>query len=788
MPIIPLEPNTTLHNKRYLIVRIIGYGGFGNTYLAFDRTFKNNCVVKEFALDMICTRDSTNATIAILHERENEMAKWLDKFTEEARNLALIRHIGVVNVFDTWREKGTAFYAMEHIEGGELPDSTEETWKPMAWTEAKKIAVALLEALQAVHKVGLFHGDIKPANILIDKESKLPILIDFGTARSLKKAQDKTATSLAYTAGYAPIELQDRSRSKETNSSSDLYSWAMVVIGLVKKHYNDGWPIDANTRIMLSDENLDKYGEKFLHKWLANLLPNSVISILANCLQLDSNQRPQSANVVLEQLKNSKQNPFYPQNQSDLNFRIRNENTILEQEDNKTILEQEDNKTVREQDDNKIVQEQSYENFLSKQEQNKSDFHEEKPSFHEEKPSFRAEEPSFRAEKTRTNNIIMFALIVGIIGIVFFFGRTEPTVCDDDTTLINGECVLREESSIRASSLTTETPISGREEVPTNRREEAPTSGREEAPTNGREEASTNGREEASTNGREDASTTGRVTPTSEREEPTNRIEAPEGFVLIQAGSFTMGSPDNEVERTRWNNDERPQHRVRITRSFYMQRFEVTQGEWRALMGNNPSHFSSSGDGRSCGSNCPVENVNWWEALAYANALSESKGLRECYVLSGCRDRPGNDMECRNASLNSNCGYRLPTEAEWEYAARAGTRTMFYNGESTPEDIAWYDSNSRRKTHPVGQLGANSWGLYDMSGNVREWCWDLYNANYYGSSPTNNPMGPNSSEQRILRGGSWSDSDSNTRSARRGTYSPDSCRNNFGFRLVSSAP
>ena len=636
MPIIPLDPKTTLHNKRYLIIKILGYGGFGNTYLAFDQTLNNHCVVKEFALDMICTRDSTNATISILHKREGEMAKWLDKFTEEARNLSLIRHIGVVNAFDIWWEKGTAFYAMEYIEGGELQDPAKNTWTPIAWTEAKRLAIAILEALKAVHEAGLLHGDIKPANILIDKKTRQPILIDFGTARSLKKAQDKTATSLAYTVGYAPIELQDRSRSKEANSSSDLYSWAMVVIGLVKKHHDKGFPIDAKTRIMLNKGNLDEYNEEFLKKWLANSLPNSVISILASCLRLNSKQRPQSASIVLKQLKNSEQNlpkqdPFYSQNQSNLN-------SIFEQDNNKTLLERND------------------ENIHLKQ--NESDS--------------RAEKPKVRNSKT--NKITIFALVIGIVvmvvivGIGLFFVETVPP---------------------------------------------------------------------------------------------------PEGFVLIPAGSFLMGSPSSELGRDR---DER-QHEVDITHSFYMQTHEVTQGEWQALMGNNPSHFSS------CGSDCPVENVTWYEALAYANALSDSEGLQECYVLLNCLGRPGNQMECEDVSLNSDCGYRLPTEAEWEYAAKAGSRTAFYNGEQMPDDIAWYDANSNRRTHPVGEKAPNSWGLYDMSGNVWEWCWDRYEErDRYEEG------------DRIGRGGSWLESAENVRSSLRGGGRPYDYDFNIGFRLVRSVP
>ena len=196
---------------------------------------------------------------------------------------------------------------------------------------------------------------------------------------------------------------------------------------------------------------------------------------------------------------------------------------------------------------------------------------------------------------------------------------------------------------------------------------------------------------------------------------------------------------------------------------------------------NNPSGFSS------CGSDCPVENVNWWEALAYANALSTSENLQECYVLSDCTNSPGNNMQCNEVSWTSNCfGYRLPTEAEWEYAIRAGTRTAFYNGESTPGNIAWYNSNSNSRTHPVAQLEANLWEIYDMSGNVWEWCWDWYEA--YDSLPATDPMGPDSGFLRVLRGGSWRNSASLARSACRHIGGPDYRSNRLGFRLVSSAP
>ena len=259
---------------------------------------------------------------------------------------------------------------------------------------------------------------------------------------------------------------------------------------------------------------------------------------------------------------------------------------------------------------------------------------------------------------------------------------------------------------------------------------------------------------------------------------------APGGFVRISAGSFQMGSPRSESGR---DYDE-TQHRVTITRDFYLQAHEVTQGEWRSLMGNNPSRFSS------CGDDCPVENVNWWEAVAYANALSRREGLQECYTLAGCGSTdPGEDMECSSVSfVGLDCrGYRLPTEAEWEYAARAGTTTAWYCGssESCVGRIAWYDDNAGGRTHPVGEKAANDWGLYDMSGNVWEWVWDWYDSDYYSSSPSRDPAGPRTGQNRGHRGGSWNYFARNVRSAYRSVSAPGSRGNRFiGFRLARSAP
>ena len=239
---------------------------------------------------------------------------------------------------------------------------------------------------------------------------------------------------------------------------------------------------------------------------------------------------------------------------------------------------------------------------------------------------------------------------------------------------------------------------------------------------------------------------------------------APAGFVYIQGGTFTMGSPANEPNR---GSNEGPQHQVTVS-SFYMGKYEVTQKEYQEIMGTNPSY--------SKGDNLPVETVSWFDAIEYCNKRSQKEGLTPAYSISGTGDN-------RTVSWNRNAnGYRLPTEAEWEYACRAGTTTVYNTGANINDNTGWYNSNSGRKTHPVGQKSANAWGLYDMHGNVWEWCWDWYGD--YSSGSQTDPMGASSGTDRVHRGGCWGNSAGYLRSAIRDFNDP-SCRyGSLGFRLV----
>lgn len=260
-------------------------------------------------------------------------------------------------------------------------------------------------------------------------------------------------------------------------------------------------------------------------------------------------------------------------------------------------------------------------------------------------------------------------------------------------------------------------------------------------------------------------------------------VDIPDHFVLIQRGTFQMGSPESEA----WRGADETQHSVTVS-DFYMSKYELTQKEYEEITGNNPSHFS--------GQDLPVESVSWLDAAAYCNARSEQEHLTPVYTIDG-----------QNVSWDRSAnGYRLPTEAEWEYACRAGTTTPFYMENSPSADdandyghypyeiednyfsqgnLAVKPGEYRQTTVPVDSFEENPFGLYNMYGNVGEWVWDYYGE--YPAEQQTDPVGPAAGTLRVYRGGGWNDFAKNMRSAYRATLEQSKGSFNLGIRLVRNA-
>ena len=218
-------------------------------------------------------------------------------------------------------------------------------------------------------------------------------------------------------------------------------------------------------------------------------------------------------------------------------------------------------------------------------------------------------------------------------------------------------------------------------------------------------------------------------------------------MIKVEGGTFSMGATSGQ---TNYDNDEKPVHSVTLS-DYYMGETEVTQELWVAVMGSNPSEFT--GDNQR-----PVEYVSWDDCQEFIEKLNSLTGKQ----------------------------FRLPTEAEWEYAARGGkySRGYKYSGSNNADEVAWHNDNSGRKTHPVKTKKANELGLYDMSGNVFEWCNDWYDDNYYRNSPQTNPTGPSEGESRVLRGGGWCYFDMGVRVSRRDYLTPGYRHIIIGLRLA----
>lgn len=290
---------------RYEVVNTLGAGGFGITYLARDERLDGEVVVKELACHNTSFRDTATGRVRPIHGHQETHDKLVKRFVREAKLLNRLRSPHIVRVTDVWEERGSAYYAMDKVDfERHLGEALADGVTTRSWTDAKVHALQLLDALEAVHDAGLVHGDVKPANVLVDRRRGV-VLIDFGTARADEEFQT-TITSTSFTRGYAPPELMHPSRVREAGPWSDVYSWAMVTWELVMPHPGDaGRPVDATARQHGFDPYLDAAGQLS-----ASGMPETWAETLEACIHLEPSRRPRSVADVRAML-NGEPPPLY---------------------------------------------------------------------------------------------------------------------------------------------------------------------------------------------------------------------------------------------------------------------------------------------------------------------------------------------------------------------------------------------------------------------------------------------------------------------------------------------
>ncbi len=602
-----LRVGTLIHGGVYRIESYIASGGFGNTYVVRNVEFDEVYVLKEFYIKGVCQRDEDCTSISVSNSENTQCFMQLrEKFKKEARRIRSLRNEHIVRVYDLFEENGTAYYVMDFVDGESLALRLKCTNKPLTEAEVNTLLPQIIDGLQAIHAMGIWHLDIKPANIMVDKHGVVK-LIDFGASKQQSSAGGATmSTGISYTNGYAPSE-QMAQEYEEFGPWTDFYALGATLYKLLTLQN------PPSVTKVADDETSDKH--------FALPMPgvsNQTKLLIVWLMQEKRKCRPQSAVEIKERLS-SETEP------------LGEETTVFTEPDNAP----------------KNIVVDDFENNQT--------------------------HPDGESKKSHKILYTFLAVIIIAAGITW--------VVTSNGEEVNGEapCPVRQ------------------------------------------------------------------VSPKSAVTYSVNGVSF--DMMKVEAGTFTMGATSEMKEPY---DDEKPTHQVTLTKDYYLGKTEVTQALWKAVMDSNPSYFK--------GDNKPVENVSWNDCQTFISKL--------------------------NAVTGKN--FRLPTEAEWEFAARGGNNSKhyLYSGSDNIDDVAWYDGNSGRQIYDVATKQPNELGLYDMSGNVSEWCQDWYGD--YGISSLIDPQGPKKGTERIARSGSSFVSAGFSRSSIRLCFPPILREKFLGFRLCLS--
>jgi formylglycine-generating enzyme required for sulfatase activity len=704
-------PVGTILANRYQILGVLGMGGMGRVYLAEDQ------------------KRETHVAIKVLREVLSRDPGSVKRLIAEANHSMMLSHPNVVRVHNFEDGELVKFLIMEYVEGETLAKRIADQGK-LAEAEARRIAIGTCLGLEHAHEQKVIHRDIKPGNILLGTSGAIK-LADFGIAR---ECRDSVSHLTSQVDSGTLLYMSPEQLLGKSNESTDAYSLGVVLYEMLA-----GQPPFRTGDITLQIREVVPDPPEGISPELS--------SIVLKCLEKNPERRFPSVRALREELDGTAETRRKEEARAADLCRIEEERLRAEEKRKAEEAQRRAEEQPRAEEQRRQAE---LEVRRKAEEARAAELRraELEASRRKEEEQRRQEEVRHREEERKTAAAGLAAAALEFLNRGAF---------DEAETNLR-EALSLDPAHAEAKAALDRCRVEKRAAELRERQAQSPKPAPVVAkPNYGRNGgigilavaiiavviwiATSLGSKQQGTPSSGPAT---EQTNSASVDSRTNSSALSElQFVSIPAGKFTMGCSAGDGQ---CYPHESPRHEVTISRNFELGKYEVTQGQWIKVMGNNPSNFK--GDDR-----LPVEQVSWNDTQAFIAKLN---------------------------ALDVGYRYRLPTEAEWEYAARAGTTGPQYGN---LDGIAWYTSNSGDKTHPIGQKQANGFGLYDMLGNVWEWCQDWYDEQYYAGSPTGDPKGPSSGQVRVLRGGSWSNYSGHARVSHRGKNSPDDGYDDIGFRV-----
>ena len=764
-----LKHGAALQGGKYRIEKLLGQGGFGITYLAVQTGLNRKVAIKEFFMKEHCNRDADTSRVSVPSVGSRELvAKFKDKFIREAQMIYDLKHQNIILIRDFFEENGTAYYVMEYHDGGSLGSLP----LPLTAEEASVYIRQVASALSYLHDRNTMHLDVKPSNVLIDKDGNA-VLIDFGISKHYDYDGHQTSsTPVGISKGYAPIEQYSQS-TLEFNSATDIYSLGATLYKLL----TGNTPTEAS--LLVSNPKL-------------LIFPSSVsepmAALIRRCMSPSLDARPQSISEFLGLLDDA------------LAAASVSDDTVVESEgDDDTVIaggdiQDKDNGGAGKKDqdpspkpkslrwlwwvlaavllvgvgvfavlslnssDSETVKTSNAVHVVPQHEIDReaynclmdagAEFEKHDVTLEEAKAKYKSAReletkwPKYSSRFDRDALVALKRVENRITWLKEEKAKEEAEKAKAEQAHKQYEADLKDYNA----KMDDADKKSGQQKYDDALKLYQQAASLENKYKGSKEYSSSFARNASSKvseiQKKIDALSKKSVSETS-YSNGVLRVKGVEyPMVYVAGGEFSMGSNSGF-------SSEQPVHTVSLD-GYSIGKYEVTQELWEAVMGSNPSYYK--------GPRKPVENVSWNDCDGFIRKLNSMTGQN----------------------------FRLPTEAEWEYAARGGRNqnSYTYSGSNTVGTVAWHCDNSGSQTHEVGGKSPNSLGIHDMSGNVWEWCYDAYSSDYYTKSPTNNPKNEGSSDSdRVLRGGSWGYSASCCGVFYRLSYDPGFSISYNGFRL-----